>query len=251
MKSSPSLDITDEITLAAWVYRLGERGTAIGKWYQRGSWSYVLHLPGNGFHLHWEDRTQTNIRGFVLPYLEWAHYAGTYDGSRMRVYVNGELAAERAVPGKRINSTDSPVWIGASGYRDRTPALIDGVEIWNVARTQEQIRQSMRDGLAGDEPGLVAWLPMEEDPPGTGRRTATTARCRGRRPCTRPASPGMNGTRTGPGAVAAPVRLGRCGVIRIRQKGAGRFHARSGPRSGPGLTHAGKLLWFPSLGIRF
>ena len=163
LKPSPSLDITDEITLAAWVYRLGERGTVIGKWYQRGSWSYVLHLPGNGFHLHWEDRTQTNIRGFALPYLEWAHYAGTYDGSRMRVYVNGELAAERAVPGKRINSTDSPVWIGASGYRDRTPALIDGVEIWNVARTQEQIRQSMRDGLKGDEPGLVAWLPMEED----------------------------------------------------------------------------------------
>ena len=166
LKPSPSLDITDEITLAAWVYRLGERGTVIGKWYQRGSWSYVLHLPGNGFHLHWEDRTQTNIRGFTLPYLEWAHYAGTYDGSRMRVYVNGELAAERAVPGKRINSTDSPVWIGASGYLDRTPALIDGVEIWNVARTQEEIRQSMRRGLKGDEPGLVAWLPMEEDPPG-------------------------------------------------------------------------------------
>ena len=165
LKPSPSLDIRDEITLAAWVYRLGERGTVIGKWYQRGSWSYVLHLPGNGFHLHWEDRTQTNIRGFTLPYLEWAHYAGTYDGSRMRVYVNGELAAERAVPGKRINSTDSPVWIGASGYLDRTPALIDDVEVWNVARTQEQIRQSMRGGLKGDEPGLVAWLPMEEDPP--------------------------------------------------------------------------------------
>ena len=165
LKPSPSLDITDEITLAAWVYRLGERGTVVGKWYQRGSWSYVLHLPGNGFHLHWEDRTQTNIRGFTLPYLEWAHYAGTYDGSRMRVYVNGELAAERAVPGKRINSTDSPVWIGASGYLDRTPALIDDVEIWKVARTQEEIRQSMRRGLKGDEPGLVAWLPMEQDPP--------------------------------------------------------------------------------------
>ena len=165
LKPSPSLDIRDGITLAAWVYRLGEGGTVIGKWYQRGSWSYVLHLPRDGFHLRWEDRTQTNIRGFTLPYLEWAHYAGTYDGSRMRVYVNGELVAERAVAGKRINSKDNPVWIGASGYLDRTPALIDDVEIWNVARTQEQIRQSMRSGLSGDEPGLAAWLPMEEDPP--------------------------------------------------------------------------------------
>ena len=152
LEPSPSLDIRDEITLAAWVYRVGQEGTVVAKWYQRDSWSYSLNSPGNGFHLHWEDHTQTNVTGF-FPYLEWAHYAGTYDGRHMRVDVNGELAAEREVAGKHINSTDNPVWIGAMGYMDRTPGLIDDVQIWNLARTQEEIRQSMGTGLTGDEPG--------------------------------------------------------------------------------------------------
>ena len=66
--------------------------------------------------------------------------------------------------GERIKSTNNPVWIGDSGYGNHTPGLIDDVQIWNVARTQEQIRQSMRDGLRGDEPGLVGWFPMDSEP---------------------------------------------------------------------------------------
>ena len=164
LPSTPSLDIREQITLAAWVYRLGWDGTAIGKWYQKESYSYVLHMPGAGFHLYWDDHSQANISNIALPFLEWVHYAGTYDGHHMRVYVNGELVAERQEAGKHINSTANPVWIGASGYMDRTPGLIDDVQIWNVARTQEEIRQSMRDGLGGDEPGLVAWFPMDDEP---------------------------------------------------------------------------------------
>ncbi|NKB67505.1 MAG: DUF1565 domain-containing protein [Candidatus Latescibacteria bacterium] len=164
---SPSLDIGEQITLAAWVYRVGRGGgTIVGKWRQLDeSWSYVLHLSeGNGFHLHWEDGSQANLTDFHVPYLEWVHYAATYDGRHMVVYINGELATARPVSGKRINSTDNPVWIGSSGYDDHTPALIDDVQIWKVARTQYQIRQSMQKGLRGDEPGLVGWWPMDEQP---------------------------------------------------------------------------------------
>ena len=163
---SASLDIRDQITLAAWLYRVDGGGTVIGKWRQVDeSWSYVLHLPGGGFRLHWEDGSQTNVTDFSLPFLEWFHYTGTYDGTHMRVFVNGELVSETAVSGKRIDSTDNPVWIGSSGYDDHTPGLIDDVQIWNVARTQEQIRQSMSDGLSGDEPGLVGWWPMDSPQP--------------------------------------------------------------------------------------
>ena len=167
VEPAPSLDIREQITLAAWVYRIDRGGTVLGKWRQVDeTWSYVLHMPGGGggFRLHWEDG-QTNVTAFSLPYLEWAHYAGTYDGEHMRVYVNGELAAEAEVPGKRISSTDNPVWIGSTGYEEHTPGLLDDVQIWNVARTREQIRASMRDGLRGDEPGLVGWWPMDGPDP--------------------------------------------------------------------------------------
>ncbi len=169
LEPTASLDIRDQITMAAWLYRVddgGGAGTVIGKWRQvEPTWSYVLHLPRGGFVLRWEDGSQTGLRGYWLPYHEWVHYAATYDGRRMRVFVNGELAAEEPVHGRRINSTANPVWIGASGYHDHTAALIDDAQIWNVARTPEQIRQSMREGLRGDEPGLVGWWPMDGPDP--------------------------------------------------------------------------------------
>ena len=144
LEPAPSLDIRDQITLAAWLWRVddgGGAGTVIGKWRQVDeTWSYVLHLPRGGFILRWEDGSQTALRGYWLPYHEWVHYAATYDGARMRVFVNGEVVAEEPVAGKRINSTSNPVWIGASGYLDHTAALIDDAQIWNVARTPEQIR---------------------------------------------------------------------------------------------------------------
>ncbi len=166
LEPSTSLDIRDQITLAAWVYRLDLGGTVIGKWFQVDSWSYLLFAGGRrgGFHLHWEDDSQTNLFGYTIPFLEWAHYAATYDGSSMKVYVNGELVAEDAVAGKRIKSTKNPVWIGASGYMVRTPGLIDDVQIWNVARTKKQIKRSMRKGLRGNEQGLVGWWPMDSKP---------------------------------------------------------------------------------------
>lgn len=161
---SPSLDIRDEITLAAWVYMLDRGGTIVGKWFQLDSWSYVLHGVGSGFRLRWEDDTQTNLTNFAVPYLQWAHYAATYDGSQMRVFVNGELVAAQDVDGKRIKSTSNPVWIGDSGYLGGSPILLDDVQIWNVARSQKQIRESMHNGLSGDEPGLVGWFPMDSQP---------------------------------------------------------------------------------------
>ena len=157
------LDIREQISLAAWVYMLGEGGTVVGKWFQRGTWSYVLHGPcgDNGFHLRWEDDSQTDSTDFTAPFLQWVHYAATYDGRHMQVYINGELVAQQEVSGKRIKSTDNPVWVGDSGYLGGTPGLIDDVQIWNVARTQAQIRQSMHEGLAGDEAGLVGWWPLD------------------------------------------------------------------------------------------
>ena len=54
LEPTASLDIRDQITMAAWLYRVddgGGAGTVIGKWRQiDATWSYVLHLPRGGFH---------------------------------------------------------------------------------------------------------------------------------------------------------------------------------------------------------
>src|SRR5206468_2229261 len=40
--------------------------------------------------------------------------------------------------------------------------LMDEVRVWNVARTQEQIRDQMRRALSGNEPGLVSFWNFED-----------------------------------------------------------------------------------------
>jgi hypothetical protein len=84
--------------------------------------------------------------------------AGTYDGSGVTLYQNGQLA----------NRVDS--WGDVSDvnfvYLGRSEASFDGlldeVRVWNVARTQAQIRADMNRTLAGNEPGLVGYWRLDE-----------------------------------------------------------------------------------------
>ena len=167
VEPAASLDIRDQITIAAWVYQLSNRmGTVLWKRsFDYRTASYMLYTGSDaGFRLSFGDGV-TTVKDFKLPYLQWAHYAATYDGATMKVYINGELVAQRAEPGQRITATDNPVLIGTEGHTLPLPGLIDEVQLWKVARTQEQIRHSMGAGLKGDEPGLVGWWPLDGAPP--------------------------------------------------------------------------------------
>ena len=91
---------------------------------------------------------------------EWAHVAGTYDGSSLRLYVNGELAAE--VPfSVNIGAGNAGLYIGGhwTGFFN---GVIDEVRLWNVCRTQNEIRTAMNTVLTGNETGLAGYWPLDE-----------------------------------------------------------------------------------------
>ncbi|MEQ8604225.1 MAG: LamG-like jellyroll fold domain-containing protein [Marivibrio sp.] len=98
----------------------------------------------------------------------WRHIAGSYDAATglMRLYVDGELAAEKSVDGTLL-STTSPLFIGA--YDERTLVAdqrwdgdLADVRLWSEARGLDDIRASMNERLAGDESGLAAWWPLDD-----------------------------------------------------------------------------------------
>jgi hypothetical protein len=75
---------------------------------------------------------------------KWYHIAGTYDGSMVKLYVNGKL--EDQFPGSiALNDSDRPLYIGR--WRAGDPAywagIIDEVKIYNRALTQEEIQADM------------------------------------------------------------------------------------------------------------
>lgn len=95
----------------------------------------------------------------------WHHVAITFDGLTMRLYVDGVLDASS---NRSFNTTDQNLRIGtialpSSG--ENYEGSLDEVRIWNVARTQEELRENRHLTLKGSEIGLVSYYQFNTDDP--------------------------------------------------------------------------------------
>jgi fibronectin type 3 domain-containing protein len=145
---SPSLHLTTGLTLEAWV-----NPTLINS-----AWRDVVYKGDDAYYL--EASTLTNGRPAAgvtlvstghsntygptaLPQGSWTHLAQTYDGTTVRLYVNGVQVASTVLGGSVITSTN-PLEIGGDGiYGQYFQGLIDEVRVYNVARTPSQIQADM------------------------------------------------------------------------------------------------------------
>jgi hypothetical protein len=81
------------------------------------------------------------IDGFRVSYynnsigLHWHHFALTYNGMTIRLYMNGTVVNETSYPYHRINLTRSPLYFGRFYC-----GFIDEIAIYDKVLTQEQIR---------------------------------------------------------------------------------------------------------------
>jgi glucose/arabinose dehydrogenase/PKD repeat protein len=142
-----SLDLTTGMTLEAWV-----RPTTNGKWRsvlfkERGTTSMVYALySSNGSKPTTETFTSAvnAVPGpTALPLNAWSHLASTYDGTTLRLFVNGTQVASKAVTGAMPN-TANPLRIGGNAvYGDYFAGLIDEVRVYNRALNATEIKADM------------------------------------------------------------------------------------------------------------
>lgn len=76
---------------------------------------------------------------------EWYHFAGTFDGKTMKVYINGKLEGEAAnnVP---IAPSDLELWIGGDDFgrpTDYFPGKIDEVRLYEKTLSEADIQKVM------------------------------------------------------------------------------------------------------------
>lgn len=77
---------------------------------------------------------------------QWYHIAGTYDGTTMRLYLNGSQIATTAVTGN-IKSYSTPVYISKNGALGETfIGNIDEVGIWNRTLSASEVSQLYNSG---------------------------------------------------------------------------------------------------------
>ena len=112
-----------------------------------------------------EDQTQFWVTSLPLPNTPH-HLAGVYDfdQSRLRLYVDGQLADETIVTGRLRNYGNDLFigdWNGSSSWHFHHGEM-DEVRLWNVARSEADIRREMRFQLVTNEPGLVAYWAFDE-----------------------------------------------------------------------------------------
>jgi hypothetical protein len=153
VNDATSLDLTGGMTLEAWV-----RPTALT------GWRTILYKenPGVGpaWALYGSDSnappavyaaTATDpwrhVTGpSMLTANTWAHVAGTYDGTTLRLYVNGALVRSAAATGE-MPTTAGLLGIGGKtfGSAQFFAGVIDEVRIYNRALTQAQIQADMNN----------------------------------------------------------------------------------------------------------
>ena len=95
----------------------------------------------------------------------WYHGAVSYDGSNLKLYLNGQLEASKSDVTLATTLTSNGLTMG---YRPRGDleahwkGEIAEVRVWNVARTPVQIKDAMYRRLAGSEEGLVGYWRFDE-----------------------------------------------------------------------------------------
>lgn len=106
--------------------------------------------------------------GSVLSANEWVHIACVRNGNAMEIYIDGILSATTTTSRTLTGGLDVQIGKYYTSHPPSTSNIdgqIDEVRLWNVARSQAQIRDAMNRGLVGNETGLVGYWTMNE---GTG-----------------------------------------------------------------------------------
>jgi hypothetical protein len=147
INDSASLDLTNAMTLEAWV----NPSAVSSDWWDvvyKGDDNYFLEASTDSDGLPCCGGTfdTADVATFGTAVLElntWTHLAATYDGATLLFYVNGVQASSLAQTGDIVTSSN-PLQIGGDSiYGQFFQGTIDEVRVYNTALTAAQIQADM------------------------------------------------------------------------------------------------------------
>jgi hypothetical protein len=151
--------VTDALTVAGWVK--GNRS------WDMGSYSDVILRKGDANPNNWElgimnGHVSLNLDNYdgsgfegttTLSLNAWHHVAATWDGSTVRLYLDGVLNNTPAAYTASLGTDTRPVYLGGRiGSTDVTSGTIDDVRFYNRCLTAAEIA-----ALAKANPVITSW----------------------------------------------------------------------------------------------
>ncbi|MBI3413834.1 MAG: carboxypeptidase regulatory-like domain-containing protein [Verrucomicrobia bacterium] len=161
-----------EATVEAWV-----------KWETVGNWTRVFGYGDDGhslmvgnredgssvtFQLYPDDHTIVVEDG--LRPKQWLHIAAVCGPQGMQLFLNGVLVGTNSFAGSFKSAGSGRFhFLGRSEWgewgadnNDHFKGQMDEVRVWKVARTAEQIRETLFQTLTGKEPGLAGYWNFDD-----------------------------------------------------------------------------------------
>jgi hypothetical protein len=152
--NAASLDLTSGMTLEAWVNPPAVLETW-GDVIYKGPDNYFLEgtadgsgYPAGGTTIGSADNVTFGTS--VLPPNTWSYLTLTYDGTTLRLYVNGVQVSSFAESGLLATSSD-PLQIGGDSLHTNQffRGTIDEVRVYNVALNETQVQSDMNSPVSG------------------------------------------------------------------------------------------------------
>ena len=161
--AAEELKITGEITMAAWINQ--DSWNTDGQWFDKNCHnggehtSYGIGAFGDGKSFNMFLGTGNSRPRLEQPHaLEtktWQHVVGTYDGATMKIYVDGEVAAEKAEKIDFKGTNDQDLRIGCSKDRANYTfdnGSIDEAAVWRRALSEDEVQAIANEGFLAVSP---------------------------------------------------------------------------------------------------
>ena len=164
--NNESLNITDELTLEAWVNPQGSGNRIIvvkplndNAWTgPYCAWDLMIHAT---FAMEIRFDNDLCQKGKVLPNGEWGHIAITYSKSnngKVVEYLNGENIGE-CTRAQELRSTDTKLRVGsAPNISEPMNGVVDEVAVYHRALSQEEIQTNMQGVTAVKPSGKLTTM---------------------------------------------------------------------------------------------
>lgn len=135
--------------------------------------SFQIDFDAKGRYRFLHDHDQYDqevLIGLATPY--WQHLAVSYDGVKVKTYLNGALVNEVE---RSLQASFQNYMLGCNrGNNFLFEGQMDEVRIWNRPRTQEELQTHKNQRLLGNEPGLVGYYRFDEGSEDQVRDISTT-----------------------------------------------------------------------------
>jgi hypothetical protein len=166
VSDSSSLDLTNGMTLEAWTYPI----VAVASWSTLimketfGSLIYSLQCTPGGRLSVYITTVADGLEGIeghsALPLNTWSHVAGTYDGARLRLYINGDEITNAPFSSDLATSTGAVRMGGNSVWGEYFTGMIDDVRIHSRALSRAEILSDIQTPVGGF-PSITLQVPVQ------------------------------------------------------------------------------------------